>query len=336
MRTDATALGFTLAIAIVTGIVFGLAPALQARGTALHDALKDAARGSTEGRQRGWVRNALVVSEIAFACVLLVGAGLLIRSLIRVLDVDMGFQPARAATIRVDPDSRYTTREQRNSLLRRSAAPRQGDPGRRGRRHHRRAAARAQSHVGRRGPRASPTSAASIPSAFVRIVSDGYPAAMGIPLRAGRDIAASDTATSEPVIVVNETMARTLWPGQDPIGKYVLGGVRQGTARGRRGRRRAPPGARAELRQRDVPPDAAMRRSAVRRPGGPLHAAAVAARGAIRAALQPIAANLPGNDFRTLQQLVDKSVSPRRFLVLLLGGVRGVRAGARVARDLRR
>ena len=54
------------------------------------------------------MRNALVVSEIAFACVLLVGAGLLIRSLIRVLDVDMGFQPARAATIRVDPDSRYT------------------------------------------------------------------------------------------------------------------------------------------------------------------------------------------------------------------------------------
>src|SRR6185436_18693347 len=60
------------------------------------------------------------------------------------------------------------------------------------------------------------------PSAFVRIVSDGYRAAMGIRLRAGRDIAASDTAASEPVIVVNETMARTLWPGQDPIGKYIL------------------------------------------------------------------------------------------------------------------
>ena len=110
VQTDATALGFTLAIAILTGILFGLAPALQARSAALHDALKDATRGSTEGRARRWVRSALVVSEIAFACVLLVGAGLLIRSLIRVLDVDMGFEPARAATIRVDPDSRYTTR----------------------------------------------------------------------------------------------------------------------------------------------------------------------------------------------------------------------------------
>ena len=64
----------------------------------MHDALKDATRGSTEGRRRRWVRNALVVSEIAFACVLLVGAGLLIRSLVSVLDVDMGFEPSRALT----------------------------------------------------------------------------------------------------------------------------------------------------------------------------------------------------------------------------------------------
>jgi hypothetical protein len=60
------------------------------------------------------------------------------------------------------------------------------------------------------------------PTAFPRIVTDGYTAAMGVPLRAGREISASDTATSEPVIVVNETMARTLWPGQDAIGKYMV------------------------------------------------------------------------------------------------------------------
>jgi hypothetical protein len=60
------------------------------------------------------------------------------------------------------------------------------------------------------------------PTAFVRIATDGYPAAMGIPLRAGRDISERDTASSDPVIMINETMARTLWPGQDPIGKIVL------------------------------------------------------------------------------------------------------------------
>ena len=266
------------------------------------------------------MRNALVVSEIAFACVLLVGAGLLIRSLIRVLDVDMGFEPARAATIRVDPDSRYTTREQRNAyfdeVLRRvraipgveSAGITDALPlGR-----NRTWGARAKGVTYERG---------RDPSAFVRIVSDGYPAAMGIPLRAGRDISPSDTPTSEPVIVINETMARALWPGQDPIGKYILGGVRQGTARGRRRRRRAPPRARAGLGQRDVPADAPVRRSVVGRPGRPLHAAAVAARGRdSRRACSRSPPTCRATTSGTLQQLVDKSVSPRRFLVLLLGG----------------
>jgi predicted permease len=319
VRTDATALGFTLAVAIATGIVFGLAPALQARGAALTSALKDAARGSTEGRRRTWVRKALVVSEIAFACVLLVGAGLLIRSLMRVLEVDMGFEPARAATIRVDPDSRYTTREQRiayfDEVLRtvkeisgvETAGITDALP------------------LGRNRTWGSPAKGVTyergrFPFAFVRIVSDGYLAAMGIPLRAGRDITPGDTPTTEPVIIVNETMARALWPGEDPIGKYVLGGcakerrvigvvgdVRHLALEQTSGNEMYIP-----LRQcSDLPSSDLVVRSSV--PPSQLA-------GAIRAALQPIAANLPRTDFRTLQQLVDKSVSPRRFLVLLLGG----------------
>ncbi len=98
--------------------MFGLAPALLAgRGAALHAALKDASRGSTEGGQHHRVRQALVVSEIALACVLLVGAGLLIRSLIQVLDVDMGFQPTRSATIRVDPERQDMTRAERTAYF---------------------------------------------------------------------------------------------------------------------------------------------------------------------------------------------------------------------------
>ena len=144
---------------------------------------------------------------------------------------------------------------------------------------------------------------------------------MGIPLRAGRDISPSDTPTSEPVIVINETMARTLWPGQDPIGKYVLGGVRQGAPRGRRRRRRAPPCARAGIGQRDVPAAAAVQRSVVGRSGGPLGAAAVAAgRRDSRRACSRSPPTCRATTSGTLQQLVDKSVSPRRFLVLLLGG----------------
>jgi predicted permease len=319
VRTDMTALGFTLLVAIATGIVFGLAPALQARGAALTSALKDAARGSTESRRRSWVRNTLVVSEVAFACVLLVGAGLLIRSLMHVLDVDMGFQPARAATMRVDPDSRYTTREQRNAyvdevLLRVKEIPGIEAAGITdalplGR--NRSWGARAKGVTYERG---------RFPTAYPRMVSDGYFAAMSIPLRAGRDIQPGDTPTSEQVIVVNETMARTLWPGEDPIGKYVLGpcaperrvvgvvgDVRHLALEQTSGNEMYIP-----MRQcRDQSSNDLVVRSA-------MPAAQLAS--AVRAKLQSVAGNLPGNDFRTLQQIVDKSVSPRRFLVLLLGG----------------
>ena len=319
VRTDATALGFTLAIALVTGIVFGLAPALQARGAALTNALKDATRGSTEGSRRTWIRNALVVSEVAFACVLLVGAGLLIRSLIRVLDVDMGFDPAHAATIRVDPDSRYTTPEQRNAYFDEVLRRVKDIPGVQS------AGITDALPLGRNRTWGSPAKGVTyergrFPFAFVRVVSDGYPAAMGIPLRAGRDLLPSDTPTSEPVMMVNETMARALWPGQDPIGKFVLGpcakerrvvgvvgDVRHLALEQESGNEMYLP-----VRQcRDQSSSDLVVRSSL--PPAQLAAA-------IRAALKPIAANLPGNDFRTLQQIVDKSVSPRRFLVILLGG----------------
>jgi predicted permease len=318
VRIDAAALAFTVAVAVAAGLVFGLAPAFQARSAALHDALKDATRGSTEGRGRRWIRGALVVSEIAFACVLLVGAGLLIRSLVRVLDVDMGFQPARAATIRVDPDSRFETREQRDAYiddaLRRvrevagieAAGITDAVPlGR-----NRTWGARAKGVVYERGRG---------PFAFPRMVTDGYREAMAIPLRAGRDISPADTASSEPVIVVNESMARTLWPGQDPIGKVVLGAcARERRVVGVVGDVRHLALEQASGNEMYIP----MRQCADR-PSydlvvrSTLPPASLA--GAIRQALKPVAPNLAGNDFRTLQQIVDKSVSPRRFTVLLLG-----------------
>lgn len=318
VRTDGTALGFTLGIAIVTGIVFGLAPALQAPSGALHDSLKDASRGSTDGRRRTWIRNALVVSEIGVACVLLVGAGLLILSFIRVLDVDLGFDPARAATIRVDPDRRYATPEQRNAyvdeVLRRvkeipgveAAGITDALPlGR-----NRTWGARAKGVTYERG---------RSPLAFVRVVSDGYPAAMGILLRAGRDFSPADTRSSEPVIIINETMARTVWPGQDPLGKVVLnacaperrvvgvvGDVRHLALEQTSGNEMYLP-----MRQCSDQSSADL---VVRSALAPAPLA-----GAIRQALKPLAPNLAGSDVRTLQQLVDRSVSPRRFTVLLLG-----------------
>jgi len=117
VRIDVPVLAFCLLAALLTGVVFGLAPALQVPANTLHDALKDSTRGSTAGTGRNWIRSALVVSEIAFACVLLVGAGLLVRSFLRVLDVNLGFRPEHAAALRVDPDASYSNQAQQNTYF---------------------------------------------------------------------------------------------------------------------------------------------------------------------------------------------------------------------------
>lgn len=318
VHVDPLALGATLAVAVVTGLVFGLAPALHATGR-LHDALKDATRGSTEGRGRRRVRDALVVAEIAFACVLLVGAGLLVRSLVKVLDVDLGFQPARAATIRVDPVRQDLEPGQREAYfdevlrlardLPRVEAAAITDALPLGR--NRTWGVQARDRTYERG---------AFESVYVRIVSDGYAAAMGIPLTAGRDIAETDTVDTDPVLVINATMARALWPGQNPIGKVitracgredwrvvgVVGDVRHLALEAASGNEMYLP-----MRQcRDLASASLVLRSA-------LPPAALA--GAVRQALRPVAPELAANEFRALDTLVEASVSSRRFVVWLLG-----------------
>ncbi len=317
VHVDGTAVGFTLALAIVTGIVFGLAPAFHSAESGLHDALKDATRGST-GR-RTWVRHALVVSEIAFACVLVVAAGLLVRSFVRVLDVDLGFRPSQALTVRVDPDGSYNTREKRLAYFTETLRRVREIPGVEA------AGITDALPLGKNrtwgaGAKGVTYPPGKFPTAFPRMVSDGYAASMGIALKTGRDISADDTATSDPVIVVNETMARTLWPGQDPIGKVtrnvcgserrvvgVLADVKHLSLEQGSGNEMYIP-----LRQcGDMSSNDLVVRSSLPEP------AAVAA---VRAALKPIAVTIEGNEFRALQQLVDRSVSPRRFMVWMLGG----------------
>jgi predicted permease len=318
VRVDAAALGFTLGLAIVTGIVFGLAPAFGASDAALSNALKEATRGST-GR-RTWVRNALVVAEIAFASVLLVGAGLLVRSFVRVLDVDLGFRPTGAVTVRVDPPPSYSTDELKDAYVADVLQRVRDIPGVEG------AGMTDALPLGRnrtwgvaaKGVTYPP---GKYPSVFPRMTTDGYLGAMGIPIRAGRDFTAHDASGSQPVIIVNETLARRLWPGEDPIGKAVTGACAKGD--------RIVVGVAADVRHlaleqasgnemylpmrqcHDVPSFDLVVRSTV------TTAQVVPA---IREALRPIAPNLNATEFRTLQQLVDRSVSPRRFLVLLLGG----------------
>jgi len=317
VRIDTGALGFTLLAAVFTGVLFGLLPAIQVPAFAVQDALKDNGRGSSGSRRHSWIRSGLVVSEIAFACILLVGAGLLIRSFLRVLDVNLGFHPERAAALRIDPSSRFSSAAQQNAYIDEVLRRTRSIPGI--------AAAGLTDVLPLGGDRSWQASAKGQvyakdrhPEAFIRVVSDGYFEAAGIPLRTGRGFTERDRATSESVVVINETMARTLWPGQDAVGQVLTqdGGRRVVGVVGdvRHHAPEEPGGSEMYLPLRQTGDYSAV--ELVVRTALPPDGLAAA----VRAALRPVDPNLPAREFRTLQELVDKAVSPRRFLVVLLAG----------------
>jgi len=321
VRIDARVLGFTLVAALLTGLLFGLVPALQAQDLKLHDTLKDSNRGSSQGRGHAWIRGALVVSEIGLACVLLVGAGLLIRSFLRVLDVNMGFRPERAAALRIDPNSSYKTQEQKNSYFTEALHRVMDIPGIEG-------AGLSDSlplghnrswGVAAKGVVYTPQ---DYPGGFPRIISDGYFRAMGIPLQKGRDFTERDTKGALNVIIINETLAKNLWPGQDPIGKIVRADDPERTVVGVVGDVHHMALEEASGNEFYIPMrqtqdygtvDLVVRTS--------MPTAELASR--LREALRPIEPDLPTANMRTLQTMVDRAVSPRRFVVWLLGGFAG-------------
>jgi len=319
VRLDGDALGFTLMAAVLTGVLFGLLPALRVPLFAVGEALKDASRGSS-GQGHAWVRNGLVVSEIAFACTLLVGAGLLIRSFLRVLDQDLGFQPERAASLRVDPSFRFKNKEQQNSYFDALLARTRAVPGIR--------AAGLADVLPFEGDRGWQVSGKGQiypkdrhPESFVRVVTDGYFESVGVHLKAGREFTEGDRASSEPVVIVNETLARTLWPGQPALGQFMTqdGGRRVVgvVADVRHEALEAAGGSEMYLPMRqtlDYPAINLVVRTAL--PPDRLASA-------VRAALRSIDPSMPVGEFKTLQDLVDKAASPRRFLVWLLAGFAG-------------
>ena len=320
VRVDGTALAFAVLIAVATGLLFGLAPAWSASELTLHDALKESNRGSSQGRGHALVRSALVVAEISLACVLLAGAGLLIRSFLRVLDVNLGFHPERAAALRIDPNDTYKTQEQKNAYYTEALHDVMDIPG---------VEAAGLSDalplghnrswgLAVKGIQYTPE---TYPYGFPRMISDGYFHAMGIPLKAGRDFTERDTKGALPVVIINETAARNLFPGEDPLGKVLLidpertivgvvGDVRHMALEEGSGNEFYMP-----IRQTEDygSVDLVVRSSL---PTGEL-----AAR--LREALRPIDPNLPTSNLRTLQTLVDRAASPRRFVVILLGGFAG-------------
>jgi predicted permease len=318
VHVDVAALAFTLLMAIGTGLLLGMAPALQVAAIPLTASLGE--RSSSEGRTHSWMRAVLVVSEIAFACVLLVGAGLLMHSFLRVLEVNMGFRPERAASLRIDPSRQYATQAQKNSYFDEALRRVRAIPDVQA------AGLTDVLPLGHNRAWGSPAkgqvykSADDYPSSFVRIVSDGYVKAMGMTLRMGRDFTPRDTPATTQVIIINETLARKLWPGQNPIGQVIQGDC---------GNDRQVVGVVGDVRHMALEQESGSEMYIPIRQCQDYGSVDLVARStlplpvlasSVEAALRPIAPDLPKGGMRPLTQLVDRAVSPRRFIVLLLGG----------------
>ncbi len=220
---DGRVLAFTAAVSVVTGILFGIVPALQSSRADLQPVLKEGGRDSRIGSS--WLRRVLVVGEVAASVVLVAAALLLARSFARLLDVDAGFNPAHVLTLRTSlPAAGYkdaaamakayveVARRLRESPGVQAAGAVTGLP---------LASTRGDWGITVEG---QPVSGRLGLAADWQVVTPGYFEAMGTPLRAGRTITDADRADTLPVIVINETMAKKFWPGSNPIGRRLTMG----------------------------------------------------------------------------------------------------------------
>ena len=226
IRADARVFGFALLLSLVTGVVFGLAPALKGSRPDLSEAVKDGGRGTTAGRARQRLRGLLIVSETALALVLLVSAGLLAKSFVRLLQVDPGFDPENVLTLRVSlPQAKYKESAERSAFVGQALERVRAVPG------VERAAFVApmpfsDTELGgdfRIVGRPDPQTPAEEPAAAIRTVTPEYFRVMGIPLRAGRHFTEQDRKGAAGAAIVNETLARRYWPNENPIGQRIRG-----------------------------------------------------------------------------------------------------------------
>ena len=224
VRIDATVLGFTLLISVVTGVLFGLAPALRTMRLNLSESLKEGGRGAAEGGQRNRTRSALVVLESAIAVVLLIGAGLLIRSLIRLQNVSPGFDAQNVLTMRLDlPRQKYDTPDKSVNFFSQlesrlgalpgvesvgfvSELPLSGQPN-------------DMPYTVEGRPAVSPDQ--SFDDDFRR-VNRQYFSALRIPLLRGRNFTEQEVRQTAKVLIISERLASQVFPNEEPLGKRLV------------------------------------------------------------------------------------------------------------------
>ncbi|HEX6463977.1 MAG TPA: ABC transporter permease, partial [Vicinamibacterales bacterium] len=329
ITVDGTVVAFTVALAALTAIIFGGVPAMHATRD-LASGLKEGGRGTVTTRRGARMRGALVVAELTLAVMLLVGAGLLMRSFARLHAVDPGFSPENALTFNLTlPDARYAEDAPRvvffDQLLPklaalpgvRSVGAVMGIP-----------LTGMQFNISFRVTGRPPVPPADEPTMEIRVASPSYFSTIGIPVQRGRAFTERDTAGSPPVILITESAARRFFPDEDPLGKTItLGwgktgpdGVRKaaggqivgivGDVRDAGLDEPNPPQLYMPLRQWPVNSMAVIMRTST-----PPEALADAARRAVYS----VDPNLPLSNVRTLDQILERSISQPRFYMLLLG-----------------
>jgi predicted permease len=225
VRVDGAVLLWTVLLAVGVGLVFGLLPGLKMSAENLQESLKDQGQGKSGSRGHDRLRATLVISEVALACVLIVGAGLLLRSFLQVLKVDLGFEPERVSSMRMDIPPFYAssqTKEQRAVQFHEAIQQITAIPGVE--------SAAITDNLPMEHGRSWDLRAKGKPhrddenlDAMISVVTPGYLHTMGMRLKSGRDFTWDDQMKGEHVILINEAAARREWPGQDPVGKFAQG-----------------------------------------------------------------------------------------------------------------
>ena len=326
---DGRVLAFTALISVVTGLLFGVAPALQMSSSKLNETMKESGRGSSAGVVSGRFRGALVVGEVALALMLLVGAGLLLKSFVRLAHVDPGFRAHATVTIDVTlPGFKYPTEQKQASFFQQvinrvAALPGVQTVGAISRLPLGNSAEEVEAFTieGKASPSGQPL------QAEYRVCTADYFRALGVPLVRGRWLTNADAEGRPRVAVVNEELARQYFPGEDPIGKRAKIGFHGSTnpwltivgivhdVKHNSLAAPAPPQIYVSYLQS---PDTQMT-LVIRTAGDPLQVVA-----AVRNEVRSVDPDQPVANVRTMDQIVAASVARPRFNMLLLGIFAGV------------
>jgi len=321
VQVDGTVLLFATGLMLLTGIFLELMPIGEVLGRPQYGILKDEARSMTSSRRRLRIREALVVGQVALSLVLLAGAGLLLKSLVRMANVDTGFDSRSVATANLQlPENQYGTQEKQAAFYRAVNENLAALPG----------VSAAGLGVALPLTGFDPTSSFVIegrtlgpkdtgPVSGLNWVTPGYFSALRIPLRSGRYFTEQDRLETQPVVIIDENLARQYWPGQDPVGQHLRRGDNAPWA--------TIVGVAGHVTQSEVVGDSGRGVCYYPMLQQPLSQAFLVVKsranasklaGAIQAAVAAVDPAQPVADFMTMDEYVARSLSPQRIVVSLL------------------